>query len=372
MSRFNPPQYHELEVSVFGPGRGECVVVHLGYGKWCVVDSCIERGKSISAALEYLTGLGTNALEGVLLVVATHWHDDHIRGIANCLREFPYARFACSAALQTEHFIKLVKLEQTTLQQNSGVDEFGSVLDLLLERRQQDLHQNLVSPQWAIENRSLLQLSTNPRLFPASITALSPSDGTLKLAFDKIGGLIPQPGEAQRRIPNETPNKTSVALWLEVGLRRVLLGADLEHSGRVGEGWMAVIDSFQGTQKADLFKVPHHGSRNADCPGTWSHLLNPDPLTLLTPFASGVGLPQQSDLKRLFQRTTNLYCTAVPKPKLPKRDNMVERKLRMRERVALEGKLGHVRVRWSATDLFAEPRIELFEGAFKVTPASLT
>lgn len=36
-----PPVADELEVSVFGPGVGESVVVHLGHGDWMVVDSCL-------------------------------------------------------------------------------------------------------------------------------------------------------------------------------------------------------------------------------------------------------------------------------------------------------------------------------------------
>src|SRR5438067_455186 len=38
-----PPDSSELELSVFGPGRGECLVVHLGAGEWMVVDSCLNE-----------------------------------------------------------------------------------------------------------------------------------------------------------------------------------------------------------------------------------------------------------------------------------------------------------------------------------------
>ena len=52
----------EIEVSVFGPGKGECIVLHVGSGRWVVVDSCIEPGDSWSVAERYLRGLGV-ALE---------------------------------------------------------------------------------------------------------------------------------------------------------------------------------------------------------------------------------------------------------------------------------------------------------------------
>ena len=42
MSLAAPPRTDELEVSLFGPGVGECVIVHLGAGEWMVVDSCLD------------------------------------------------------------------------------------------------------------------------------------------------------------------------------------------------------------------------------------------------------------------------------------------------------------------------------------------
>jgi len=55
-----PPAVDELEVSVFGPGVGECVLVHFGEGEWMVVDSCLDRATSRPAALDYLTELGVD------------------------------------------------------------------------------------------------------------------------------------------------------------------------------------------------------------------------------------------------------------------------------------------------------------------------
>ena len=49
-----------LEVSLFGPGYGECVVVHLGFGDWVVVDSCIEPDSRDPIALAYFSAIGTD------------------------------------------------------------------------------------------------------------------------------------------------------------------------------------------------------------------------------------------------------------------------------------------------------------------------
>ena len=95
-----PPDKDEFEISLFGPGVGECVVVHLGHGQWMVVDSCYPVGGAEPVALSYLSalGLGIAAGNAVRLVVATHWHADHIRGMARLLEACPQAEFICSVS----------------------------------------------------------------------------------------------------------------------------------------------------------------------------------------------------------------------------------------------------------------------------------
>lgn len=367
MTRSLPPKEDEFEVSVIGPGRGECVVLHLGHNQWCIVDSCVGPGSKRPAAIEYLSSLGCNALEGVLLVLATHWHDDHIHGIARSLEQLPNAQFSCSMALNTGQFAKLVALTSETIQDGSGVDEFAAIFDLILERKAKKQPTKLVAPLFAIENRTLLTLPNGARRFPARVIALSPSDGTVKIALEQISQLIPKSGGEQRRIQNRAPNKTSVVLWIEVGSRRALLGADLEETGYHGEGWSGVLSSFHPSERAAIFKVPHHGSPNADSPGVWRDLLRPDPIAIVTPFTPGKGLPQSSDLERLQVRTSSLYCSSVPKSKPPKRDPSVEKLVRHIPRRPLEGALGHVRTRWSVTDTDSLPDIEMFNGAYHVT-----
>ena len=364
MTIATPPQSDEFELSVFGPGRGECVLVHLGHNEWCMIDSCCGKGRSLPAAVEYLNGFGQTALDGVLLVLATHWHDDHIRGLAESLRSFPNARFACSTALKTEQFFTLVQLQTKAIQGDSGLDEFRDVLEIIKERKHQGVSAKRFSPVWAIQDRSLLRRSDEKRGFPAIVTALSPSDITVQMALNKIVSLIPSPDEPQRRITNPTPNEASVVLMVEVGDRVALLGADLEHSGRPGEGWLAIVGTSQSVRPANILKVPHHGSPNADCPDIWTTLLAKDPIAVLTPFTSGKGLPQDRDIARIKGQTPNLYCTAKLKSKLPRRDQVVEKTLRRRKITASEGKLGHVRIRWSVTDAAANPAVELFNGAY--------
>src|SRR5262245_39431332 len=123
----DPPQSDELELSLFGPGKGECVVVHLGHGDWMVVDSCPGEDNSRAVALDYFGRLGIDVGRQVKLVVVSHWHDDHIRGISQVVQEAASARFACSGALQNEEFFTLVAAQEWTklVEQTSGMAEFA-------------------------------------------------------------------------------------------------------------------------------------------------------------------------------------------------------------------------------------------------------
>ena len=67
------PEENEIEISLFGPGYGECVVVHLGSDHWVVVDSCIDVESRRPVAVEYLEILGRDPAGAVKCVVASHW-----------------------------------------------------------------------------------------------------------------------------------------------------------------------------------------------------------------------------------------------------------------------------------------------------------
>jgi hypothetical protein len=368
VNRENPPGSNELEVSIIGPGRGECVLIHLGNNEWCIVDSCIARGSNEPVALEYLRSLKNNAVDGIRLIIATHWHDDHIRGLSTLLRQAPNALFACSGALDKDIFRELVALSDYAVPERSGVAEFASIYELLIARQQMGTPRHLVSPMYASSNRRLLSLTGNARPFSAHVTSLSPSDGTITAYYWKISEMIPKVGDVQRRLVSQDPNHSSVVIWVEAGERHALLGADLEHTEHAGEGWRAVLASNQQTAAASIFKIPHHGSANGDCPEVWTQLLSPNPIAVVTPFIARVRLPKPSDIERLCSRTENAYCTVEGTGKPPSRDAAVDREMRRfaKERRVLQGQPGHVRIRWSTTDLTAAPVIDLFNGAQRI------
>lgn len=314
-------------------------------------------------AIEYLASLGTDTLDRVRLVVATHWHDDHIQGLASLLGKSPNAKFACSTAMAHEQFIMLVEAARANIQGSSGVEEFAAIYDLI--------EKGGAAPRWALQDRMLLELSGPGRSFPVKIKALSPSDKTVALALAGIAALMPKIGSPQQRIQNVTPNESSIVLWIQAGQRRALLGADLEHTHDPASGWLGILASHNDADPAFVFKVPHHGSENADCPTVWETMLTDNPYAVVTPFSSE--LPAGSDLRRLARRTANLFCTSDGPGKPPRRDPIVEKtaKYVTTKRRVLQGNPGHVRIRWSLNQLESFPTVELFNGARQVKAESI-
>jgi hypothetical protein len=74
----HPPKENELEVSIFGPGYGESIILHIPGIGWGVVDSCTKRinGISVILPLVYLSELQPPPTK-LAFVILTHPHEDH-------------------------------------------------------------------------------------------------------------------------------------------------------------------------------------------------------------------------------------------------------------------------------------------------------
>lgn len=367
----SPPKYDEMEISIFGPGYGESVLVHLGNNEWMIVDSCINSSSKKSAPLEYLHGIGVDSSTAVKLIVASHWHDDHIRGLGSVVRSCASADFVCSAALRPEEFLTLVKAfgKRSMMTSSSGVEEFHQIIEVLRERKGQ-LRAESVGPHWAVADRLLWQRSSTGlgQTLQAKVYALSPSDAALTLSFHQIADLLPKKSTTKRRIVAQTPNHAAVVLWVEVGEASVLLGSDLEETTNPGTGWSVIVDSgSRPNGKASVLKVPHHGSVSADQPRVWNEMLEAEPITVLSPFIKGkVILPSEGDVKRIINRTTNAYATDSMRIKRTKRPQIVLKAIgeTVRRIRQVHGSWGYVRLRTNAlAPKNSEWNIELFGDA---------
>jgi glyoxylase-like metal-dependent hydrolase (beta-lactamase superfamily II) len=164
-----------MEVSVFGRGFGEALVVHLGDGKWALIDSCRNPGTGRPAGMEYLETLGVDPGVSVVLIVVTHWDDDHVEGVAETAAACTSAALACSAALCREEVIEFV-LEQDDAGSalGSGVDELRTILRIAAGRG---------GVIWAKAN---LPLYPRPPGDSPIVVALSPSEDAVERSILSI------------------------------------------------------------------------------------------------------------------------------------------------------------------------------------------
>jgi len=369
----DPPRYNEIEISVFGPGYGESVLIHLGQHEWMVVDSCVDALSGQPAPIQYLRNLGVNPAETVKLVIATHWHDDHIRGLGNVFRVCDNAQFICSAALRSQEFLTLVAAASTrAMMTSSGVQEFADILDTLQKKRPKSVRTESVGPMLATADRLLWQRRP-PDGLPGTVHALSPSDASITLAFHEISRLLPGVGQSKKRIVAQSPNLVAVALWVCVGDIILLLGSDLEETHNSGTGWSVIVDSTtRPSGTAGVFKIPHHGSVTADQPRVWNEMLQPEPIAILTPFVQGnVLLPTPVDVDRICSRTMQAYTTSDVHPRKSKRrSGALEKTIRetVRHIRDAQAPMGQVRLRRPAVAQTTNDwKVDLFGAALPLS-----
>jgi hypothetical protein len=305
-----PPGELEFEVSVFGLGHGECIVLHLGEGEWVVIDSHRDSETDEPVALRYLRTLGVNLAEQVKMVVATHWHDDHMDGLGELFRECTSARFACTIAMQADELKTLIEAYRgQILSVGSGVDEMRQVLDELDERAPAG---GVAAPMLTKEREELL---TRHGDLPFQIRTLAPSDAGVAVMLTRIQQqLLPKDNRRRLRVPALDENDASVVLAVRVGDVSVLLGADLEERKRPGLGWQVILDYYpEYPGRFDGFKIPHHGSITGYHPDVWPRLMHAESWAAVTPFNQLENpLPTAADCERILQSAQYAYITATP------------------------------------------------------------
>jgi hypothetical protein len=331
------PQGEEIEVSLFGPGFGECILVHVGAGRWLIVDSCVDRAKHRPVALAYFDEIGVSP-SSVELVLATHWHDDHVAGIDEVVSACTTAQFWCPDSLRCPEFLQLVgiDLKRKNLRFTRGVKYIGALLDK-------------TNFNFALASMRILQriVSISGSDVVVELWALSPSQAEHRLALQNLAELVKTTGP-ETTIPDRNPNHCSIALALIVGGVQILLGADLEETGNQDHGWSAVVASTTRPNpfRASSFKIPHHGSATGHLPATWSVLTDGHPISTLTPYRIGDNiLPQPTDVSRIAGLSKKAYITKRTYDQRPIRRSSAVAKLVPSTLRRLHETPGHVRLR---------------------------
>ena len=183
--------------------------------------------------------------------------------------------------------------------------------------------------------------------------------------------MVPEIGSGKNHLPRQKANDVAVALFLQVGDVRALLGADLQSDTASYRGWRAVVASSSRPQeRARIFKVPHHGSKNAHHADVWELMLEASSIAVVTPYTGGISpLPTAADQQRLVRLTANsAYSTAQSRGwSAPRKGQPVDRELQSKGARAIDPKVtGHIRVRRRFQGE-SEFRVETFDGAYQLS-----
>ena len=364
----SPPQTDEVEVSVFGPGFGECIVVHLTGQTWLVVDSCLDAPTKEPAALVYFEKIGVDAARDVRFVISTHWHDDHIRGIGRVFEKCERAKFVCAHGLESEQFRKLVSLYSRYFPSGGpGVDEMNQVISILKARRKANY---LVAPKFVSEGTIVHEQRTNMQIL---VKALSPSPAAYLASTAKFAeSLVPKVDQRRSAVPIMEPNDLAIVLTIKVADLPFLLGSDLEEDGRAGLGWQAVLEQFCEIDNFhEGFKVSHHDSETGHHAEVWPKMMKKHAWAALTPYLHGKKpLPSLQDVQRICSLSPDAFITASsPTTRYRHPNPVVQRQLKeMKASIVEEGaRQGHIRLRKRVSDANSDWTVELFGDACELS-----
>jgi len=340
------PSPSQIEITLLGPGYGESILIHFGGNQWGIIDSCIAPKQKAPAALNYLRSIDVNPEEAVVIIVASHWHDDHIRGLSQIVETCKEAVFSCPSVFGKIEFASMLSRfnKNNKTATGSGVQEMWKIYNMLGNRGK--------CPKLAVEGKRILSISTDQTAHgkPVQFWSLSPSDHQVDLFLQEIGAQLPQRKNTKYRAVAYNPNRAAQVNLIEIGPLAILLGADLEEKGKNNLGWSTIIANRDAMlPKACVYKVAHHGSINAHHNGIWEELLSDKPFALITPWNRSNGLPTEDDIKRFTALTPNGYITSQPKATGTnvRRDPAVERMIKQ----ITGGRLHHAEPRYGVIRL---------------------
>jgi Metallo-beta-lactamase superfamily len=299
------PAYDEIEVTLLGRGVGESCVVHYGNGQWMVVDTFLapdpSRGRQTRPAAEiYLDQLGVGR-DAVKHLVLTHFDSDHYLGIDSLHDQYTSARFWITGALKEDQF------RQAYAKIEPRGDALGRAMRRASVRR--------IAP----DVMGLAKLHAGTDVIDSSsvrIRALSPSEAAVQASCEEMADLLPGEVSAIRR-QLKSDNRSSVALHVTAFGVVALLSGDVEN-GPHRFGWSAVLNEprHQHLSRAQIVKIPHHGSAGADAAAMWDRLVEPGAPMLVAPFTSlRVPIPTDADCRRLTARGGRLWQAAPSTPR---------------------------------------------------------
>lgn len=308
-----------LSAVVFGPGRGEAILVKMPDGQVGVVDGCRRPNDPLTGegdpVRELLEKLDIPKYE-ISFVALTHPHSDHYPGLSSLVDAWltnsrRVRELWCPFHVGDRYakaWFRYLKDQQRTGKGRSPHPKADDVRDLpfvswaeIIRARQ--------AKYLAISERKVL-IDEMCQESPLRIQAVGPTDRDLFLALEELLDAIRHrcAGDERQR-PTFDPNAASGALLLTWGEGRILLAGDLLAGNKSYDGWTGVSNFPSPVQ---IVNVAHHGSEEAHHPELWARMA--PQLAIVTPFqfAKNNQPPKQEDITRLAGTGVAVAITTPP------------------------------------------------------------
>lgn len=347
------PKPEELTITVIGgAGLGESVVIHIGDGHWIIIDSYVSNKQSL--AYIYLTSIDAN-LDNVEMIICSHWHSDHVKGmyqlLTSCKNAMFYVPSVSGSRYYPEFFAGNIKeIEISEEGERTVMEEFHSCM------------------KYAYDNSILDYLERDKTLIKRDIygqcleiAAISPA----KDLRNKFHKMFATKKDGKYKEYGIEPNMCSSAILISVNNElHLLLGADLECnraeddkdfdgclsrcSERGIRGWCNTFMESQNhnfVNKYSYVKIAHHSSETGYCPKLWNEKVTDDVIGVTTVFNANL-LPQPNMMNIYSDKCREYYISApsivtVDKTDHPEIDNLVEEGV-VKEVSAPQGGMGTI------------------------------
>lgn len=282
------------QIVIMGTGYGECILVHLGNDKYVMIDSFLNPETKHPIAADYLNCIGLG-IQNIIGIICTHWDDDHIKGIYEIASNLKGIAIGIPTTVSNRELKKLREYLMYTkgFQNYVPMDEFSKLLELD-SRKLVELNHCL--PQRQLFGKQI----KNENLSEISVEALSPSDNQFREFINQLA--LPKDGDLMQGV-NFSNNRISVVSIFKLNKAYCLFGGDLEN---MNSEWDKIIENYN-YPKADIFKVPHHGSKTGYSENVWNNIVD-NPFSIITRFNRGkVSLPQNEQIELIHEKSRKVF-----------------------------------------------------------------
>jgi len=260
-NEITPPKIDEFELTFFGPGYGESIVVHIPGIGWGIIDSC-EFGPATDRVVPPLQYLIYQQVESLAFLILTHPHEDHFKGMEQIIDHYlgrikRVCRYAGEGARELAEYMvrRGVKGTPGAVSLSAVFKALKKAIDNGAESRRLGAMTQVVPRKNALVNGRTIETEV------LSLSPLAEDEGAyvdiLRRAFQEQNGEIIS-------IPDKDHNLIASAIWISAGQVVALLGSDVEKGRSQSRGWRGIVGSVDTPDLAvKALKVPHHGSPNA-------------------------------------------------------------------------------------------------------------